>query len=255
MSETNAWINAVRNSHERLVGLLASLDAEEVSGQSYDTEWTIADVASHLGSQAEIFGAFLDAGLNGTEPLSGADFGPIWDRWNALPPTEQVAASITADTAFIARLDRLTPAEAATFSMSLFGTELDLDGFLRMRLGEHAIHTWDVGVALDPTTELAPDAVELLIDTLAELVPRVGSPAAEGRVVVIETHAPARDFLLSTGPEVQLSAGVGTASPDLQMPAAALLRLVYGRLDPAHTPPSLASSELVAELRAAFPGF
>ena len=255
MPESRQWIDAVRNSHERLAGLLADRSSEDLTAQSYDRDWSIADVASHLGSQAEIFGAFLEAGLTGQEPPGGDQLGPIWDRWNALAPADQVSASIEANAAFIERVSALSPAEASAFAMSFFGTDLDLSGLLSMRLGEHALHTWDVAVALDPSAELSADAVELLIDTLDALVPRVGAPNPEGRVVVIETHSPPRDFLLSTGPEVRLSAGVGTASPDVQLPAEALLRLVYGRLDAEHTPSDVAESELLAELRAAFPGF
>ena len=45
------------------------------------SDWTIADTASHLGSQAEIFGLFLDAGLAGGPAPGGdafgADLGPL----------------------------------------------------------------------------------------------------------------------------------------------------------------------------------
>ena len=43
-------------------------------------------------------------------------------------------------------------------------------------------------------------------------------------------------------------------TPDLVLPAEALVRLVYGRLDPAHTPGSITGSARLAALRAAFPG-
>ena len=38
-----------------------------------------------------------------------------------------------------------------------------------MRLSEHAVHTWDVAVSLDPAAEVAPDAVELLLVQLPML--------------------------------------------------------------------------------------
>ena len=102
---------------------------------------------------------------------------------------------------------------------------------------------------------IAAAAVELLIDSVADTAARVGTPSALVRSVVIETSAPARDFILSTGPQVQLTPGVGTATPDLELPAEAFLRLVSGRLDPAHTPDGLEPSSLVADLREVFPGF
>jgi hypothetical protein len=41
--------------------------------------------------------------------------------------------------------------------------------------------------------------------------------------------------------------------PDLVLPAEALIRLVYGRLDPEHTPPVGGTADL-DELRRVFPG-
>ena len=43
-----------------------------------------------------------------------------------------------------------------------------------MRLGEHAVHSWDAVVALDPAASLAPDAVELMVDSMDPVVARVG---------------------------------------------------------------------------------
>jgi hypothetical protein len=40
------------------------------------------------------------------------------------------------------------------------------------------------------------------------------------------------------------------------MPAESLLRLAYGRLDPAHTPPEVSGdTEALEKLRVIFPGF
>jgi MDMPI C-terminal domain len=50
----------------------------------------------------------------------------------------------------------------------------------------------------------------------------------------------------------------GTDVPvgELSMPAEALLRLAYGRLDPLHTPPSVTGEPADLErLRQVFPGF
>ncbi len=43
--------------------------------------------------------------------------------------------------------------------------------------------------------------------------------------------------------------------PHLRLPAEALVRLVYGRLDPAHPPPVETSQVDLDELRQIFPGF
>ena len=57
------WISAARASHERLATIAAPLTEDQLTSQSYDTEWTVAQVLSHIGSGAEIFGLILDASL------------------------------------------------------------------------------------------------------------------------------------------------------------------------------------------------
>src|ERR1039458_5790367 len=79
----DAWLAAANNSHRRLAGVVAPLSAEQVAGPSYASEWSIAQVLSHLGSGAEIFTLFLRTGIRG-EPAPGADeFAPVFEHWNA----------------------------------------------------------------------------------------------------------------------------------------------------------------------------
>ena len=187
VADSSAWIAAVRSSHDRFAALVEPLSAAEVEGPSYASEWSIAQVASHLGSQAEIFSRFLEAGLT-DGPAPGSEiFGPIWDRWNALSATEQVQQSVAANAALVARLEQTTAEERASFSLSLFGTEADLPGFAAMRLGEHAVHTWDVAVALDPAATMSADAVDLLVDQLGRTAARSGKPVAGAAPVAIRT--------------------------------------------------------------------
>ena len=48
----------------------------------------------------------------------------------------------------------------------------------------------------------------------------------------------------------------GPAASEVRIPAEALLRLAYGRLDPAHTPDGIEADPAVLDrLRAVFPGF
>jgi hypothetical protein len=125
-----------------------------------------------------------------------------------------------------------------------------------MRVGEHAVHTWAVAVALDPAATVAPDAVGLLIDTLGPLAARTGKPDGKQRRVRVVTSDPKRQFVLETGEAVSLEESDGEPGlPELRLPAEAFVRLVYGRLDPAHTPPVEADGVDLDELRAIFPGF
>jgi uncharacterized protein (TIGR03083 family) len=254
MPDTTIWIAAVRSSHDRLAGLLGHLGADDVRKPSYASEWSIADVASHLGSQAEIFGLFLAAGLSGSTAPGSEAFPPIWDRWNALTPTEQVTQSVAANEAFVRQLEAIPADEADRFELSMFGRDLDLAGLAAMRLGEHAVHTWDVAVALDPAATVAPDAVTLLIDTVAHIADRA-TPMPDLGPVPIDTTAPDRRFLLTAHPVVSLAVRADPADAAMQLTSEQFVRLVYGRLDAVHTPDNLTGDVRLADLRRVFPGF
>jgi uncharacterized protein (TIGR03083 family) len=237
------------------------LDVSQLEQRSYASEWSIAQVLSHLGSQAEIFGLFLDAGLSGQDPPGPAAFGPIWDAWNAKDAQAQASDALRADQATLERFESLDADEQARLHLHMFGMELGTTGLARMRLGEHAIHAWDVLVALDPAAAVAPDAVALLIDQLDQLVSRSGKPDGKQRKVRVMTSDPERQFILETGEAVSLvPAGDDTTPPELglselRLPAEAFVRLIYGRLDPDHTPPVESTGIDLDELRSIFPGF
>lgn len=250
------WIDALRHSHQRLRAVAGSLNADQLRRRSYASEWSIAQVLSHIGSQAEIFGLFLDAGLSGQDPPGPEAFAPIWGVWNAKSPEEQAADGLRADEAVTERFESIDDEQRKRFALKLFGMDFDATGLARMRLGEHAVHTWDIAVALDPAATLAPDAVDLLIDTLGQLVARAGKPGGAQRRLHVSTSSPVRHFTLETGETVTLAAsGYSEGLPELALPAEAFIRLVYGRLDPAHTPPVETRRADLDELRQVFPGF
>ena len=64
-SDPRTLISVLRNSHDRLEALVRPLSPEQLRAQSYDTDWTIAQVLSHLGSGAEIATLSLAAALGG----------------------------------------------------------------------------------------------------------------------------------------------------------------------------------------------
>jgi uncharacterized protein (TIGR03083 family) len=253
MADTPTWIRAVRSSFDRFGGLLRPLTAAEVEGPSYNRDWTIADTASHLGSQAEIFGLLLDAGLSGAPAPGGEVFGGIWDRWNALAPTEQVRQSIEGNEALVARFEQTTDEERGTFALTALGRELDLTGLVGMRLAELALHTWDIAVALDPSATVSADAVDLLVDALPATAARAGQADAALEPVAVVTTDPGRTFVLSADDQVTLQPSTSAGADPLELPAEALLRLVYGRLDPDHTPAGVDDPRL-SSLRTVFPG-
>jgi uncharacterized protein (TIGR03083 family) len=232
------------------------LDLGQLEQPSYASKWSIAQVLSHLGSGAEIFGLWLDASLSGGQPPGRETFGPIWDSWNARNPQAQASDALHADRMLVEQLESLDADQLAGLRLQLFGMDLDAAGIARMRLSEHAVHTWDVAVALDPAATVAPDAVGLLIDTFSQGAVRAAKPDGVQRHLRISTTDPERNFILQTGEAVTVTeADGGEGLPDLRLSAEALIRLVYGRLDPAHTPQVQASGVDLDDLRTLFPGF
>jgi uncharacterized protein (TIGR03083 family) len=257
------WLATHASSHQRLAAIVGQLSPAEVAGPSYDTEWSVAQVLSHLGSGAEIFTLFLQAGL-GALPVPGMpEFEPIWERWNAKPPQDQAADALVAEQSFLDQLGALDDRELRSWRLDMFGSTQRLSDVLQMRVSEHALHTWDVAVTRDPAATVAPDAVELLIDTLGPLVARTGRPPAQALRVPIATIAPARRFVVvADGEAVALHAndrvrGAETEGEQmvLQLPAEAFIRLAYGRLDAAHTPSFTGDDGDLDVLRRTFPGF
>ena len=256
-SDPRALIGILRNSHNQLVGLVELLGPDQLRAQSYDDDWTIAQVLSHLGSGAEIAALNLSGALGGNGQLDQAAFPPIWDAWNNRTPEAQAADSLTWDEQHVSRLEQLTDEELAGIRLDFFGRQLDAAGLVRMRLSEHAMHTWDVAVASDPAATVLPAAVPEALEQIGQLLSFVAKPAGDSFRVRLRTTSPDGDYLLDVGEPVSLSAWVDDTEVDgtIELPAEALLRLLYGRLDPEHTPAYTAEGIDLDRLRAAFPGF
>ena len=80
----------------------------------------------------------------------------------------------------------------------MFGGEQRLADLLRLRLGEHAVHTWDIAVMRDAGGDAStPTRSRLLIDHLGQLVARACKAPADPVDVAVSTEEPARSFRLS----------------------------------------------------------
>jgi uncharacterized protein (TIGR03083 family) len=252
-------IAALGVSVERLHRLASGLTAEQVRQPAYPSEWTVAQVLSHIGSGAVIIRRRLE------DTLAGHDFDDTfmqatWDTWNAKAPDDQAADALVADRALLDALAGVGPDQRSGFHVAFGPLDLDFAAFVRLRLNEHALHTWDIAVALDPSTPLPADVTGQVVDGLEMMAGWTGRPAAEPHTLRVRTTDPGRDFTLELGIErVVLApslagAGAGAdAAVDLELPAEAFVRLVYGRLDPDHTPAGTDETHL-DELRRTFPG-
>jgi uncharacterized protein (TIGR03083 family) len=254
---SNDPVAALRASHDRLRALAGPFGSDDVRRHAYPSEWSIAQVLSHLGSGAQIMSLIVEAGVAGAESPAREAYQAIWDEWNAKDADAQAADGLAADGELVARIESLRGPEHAGTRFQIWVGEVDLAGLAASRLFEHALHSWDVAVALDPDARVFPDAVELIVDGGLGLL--VGFAAKAGgrtdRIHIVTTD-PDREFALTLGERSTLDTwDGGEASGTVRLPAEALVRLFYGRLDADHTPAVEADGITLDELRAVFPGF
>jgi len=262
-SSADQAINALRTGHDGLTTLVKKLTPEQVNGPSGASEWSIAQVLSHLGSGAEIGLAGLEASLTDS-PAPGSDSNhSVWDRWNAEEPEEQADDFIKANEALVLRYEAMDERarEDARVKLAFLPSPIDIATSASFRLNEFTLHAWDVAVGLDDSATLAPEAVELLLDVAPYMFGWLGRPGSilDGRSVTVrvQTTDPTRDFGLVIGEKAELADRPEDADAELTLPAESWLRLVSGRLAPARTPAdvSVSGSITLDELRQIFPGY
>jgi uncharacterized protein (TIGR03083 family) len=254
------WISALRISHNALRSQVAALSPAQLEVASYCKGWDVSQVLSHLGSGAEIALRGLERALAGRAPMEMAEFPVIWERWNSLSPADRASQLVVWDRRHVSVLEGLDDKVLSSLRVHMIGMELDMATAVGFRLGEHALHSWDVAVTFDSRAEVLSTSVELLVDRVPFLAGRLAKAEGAGapRHIEVRTVRPERRFLLSITDHVTMSEDVdGSARGVLELPAACLLRLAYGRLDADHTPADVKTDgeAHLDELRRVFPGF
>ena len=118
-ADADRWIDALRHEQDQLADRVRALTPAQRRGPSACTEWTIAQVLSHLGSGAEIMGGTVGAALRGEDP-PGSDAAPaVWDRWNAMDPDEQAAGFLEWSERLVATLEALDDDDRANLRIDL----------------------------------------------------------------------------------------------------------------------------------------
>src|SRR5580698_10424405 len=162
-------IVALRQLHDELGSLVPTFTHDQLTGPSGASEWTVAQVLSHLGSGSEIAMASYRTALEGA-PDPGPDFNQaVWDRWNAMSPEDQASGFLDSDANLVETLEALTPEqrENLQIKLSFLPQPLDLSTIAGMRLNEVALHGWDVRVAIDPTATLSDATAGVLAQQLS----------------------------------------------------------------------------------------
>ena len=262
-SPADVPISALRSGSDDLAAHVRALTPDQLTGPSGASDWTIAQVLSHLGSGAEVGRAALEAAL-GSAGAPAADFNrSVWARWDAMSPQDQAAGFLTANESFVAYYEAIDDVTRSTASVGMrrLPEPVDLATHASFRLNELTLHSWDVRVAADQQATLAPEAVEPLLGVLPYLMGWLGKPAlgqARGTLVVgVHTTAPDTEFGLSVTDTVTLVDPPTEPDATLVLPTESWLRLASGRLGAAVTPAGVTVTGRLDldTLRAMFPGF
>lgn len=263
-SAADPAIRALRDVHDDLVARVARASDTDLVRPSGASQWSVAQVLSHLGSGAEIAGAGLAAALAGSAPPEQASYQAVWDRWNAMTPREQADGCVASDAALVQRYESLDDSSRNSLRIQLpfLPEPVGLDLTCALRLNESTLHGWDVAVADDQAVGLHPTAVPVLLGALSGplsfLVGFLGKGTGTGAVLAVSAVDPDRLLTLRVGEQVSLQPDpASTSDGTLTLPAEALLRLLTGRLGEEYTPAGVEVTGPLdlAALRATFPGF
>lgn len=258
-------IEANRTTQDRLAQLVIGLTDADLSKPSGAAEWSVAQVLSHLGSGAEIMLATLRAAQSGGA-RPGAANGPVWDRWNAMPPRDQATGFLQAGEELVAALECLDQQQRTQLRvpMGFLPEPADLALFTGMRLNEVAMHAWDAEVAFNPAAAIRPAVADVLLDQLRGqlgfLLGFAGKPDrlhGQTAFLLVRTTEPEAALGLSLTDRAALVDAPTEPDGELHLPTEALLRLLTGRLTAAHTPAGVRADGPVSldDLRLVFPGY
>lgn len=249
-------IAALRSGFDDMSLYAAKLDESELTGPSGASEWTVAQVLSHLGSGAEIAKAQLERGV---EPAPEGFNQGVWARWDSSTPVEQRDTFIVANRALVEAYEAVGPAERETILIDLgfLPAPVSLGEAGRLRLLEFGLHSWDVKVAADPAATVAPEAVPLLLAAAGALLGFIGKPDGRSATLTVTLTDTDQVLGLVLGDSVSLSDAPSSADGTLSLPSEAWLRLLTGRLGAAYTPSTVTVTGPLTldDLRGVFQGY
>jgi uncharacterized protein (TIGR03083 family) len=256
-------IDADHRTYERLARLVASLADHQLTRPSGASEWTVAQVLSHLGSGAEITLDSLRAAQEGRDRADDANEA-VWARWNAMSPREQADGYLRAGRELDRAFAELGPVQRAELRvpMGFLPQPADIDLFSGMRLNEAALHAWDVEVAVDPPATVPPDVAAVLVDQylgpLGFLLRFTAKPNQIGDrpvTLTVRATAPERTVALRLTDTAELTEATGQADGEVTLPLEAMPRLLSGRLRASDTGIVVNGPVSLEDLRRVFPGY
>ncbi len=252
-------IAALRHLHDEFAELVPSLTHDQLTGPSGASDWTVAQVLSHLGSGAEIGLATYRTALEAA-PEPEPDFNQsVWDRWDAMSPEDQASNFLNSDATLVGTIEALTPDQRENLEIKLafLPNPLSVATIAGMRLNEVALHGWDVRVALDANAALSEGTAGVLAQQLSGsmdfMLGFIGKADKLTQATIVEAHG----YGLVIDDTVNLAAKAEHPTATFEGPIESLVRLISGRLSDAHTPATVKVEGNVSldDLRLVFPGF
>lgn len=249
-------VASLRLHHDILTALLPNLTDEQLTGPSGASEWSIAQVLSHLGSGAEISRAPIARAAG--EDVAAEDNQEIWARWDAASPVDQAAGFVEHNAAYLETVEGLSAEQRSSLmvDMGFLPEPVPLLVALGMRLNEVANHVWDVRVGLDPNTEIDDETADLLVGLSAgPLAFLLGFTAKADQLADdVRLAVPGGAVEITDG--VRIVESVVDPTATFAGPAGAVVRLLSGRLTPTHSAGvEVTGNVSLDDLRRVFPGY
>jgi len=254
-------IAALRIIHDEVAAVVPGLSDDQLLSPSGASDWTVAQVLSHVGSSAEISLAGYRAALEQTAAPEQDFNHAVWDRWNALSPSDQAAGFLKHDNALVEMLEALSSREREDLQVKLgfLPAPLPLTSVVGMRLNETALHGWDIRVAIDPAATLDAGSAEVIIEHftggLGFLLGFIGKADKLPEPALVQlAHS---EVAIAIEDQVSLSTSSTGATATFSGDLESVIRLIGGRLTARYTPSGVEVSGNVTldDLRQVFPGY
>jgi uncharacterized protein (TIGR03083 family) len=222
-------IARIRALHDDLVSRAASASDEDLARTSGASQWSVAQVLSHLGSQSEIALAALPALLTGAEPPAQDFNESVWARWDSLDDRAKASGFIEHSSALLAAVEAVPDRDTRTVTLAFLPHPIPWSGAMGMRLNEFALHHWDVVQGLDGDARIDDETAALLVEQLGQglsfMLGFIGKPDQLAEPAVVQVA----DLHIVIGDTVGIDPGA-TPTAILDAPLEAGIRLMSGRL-------------------------
>lgn len=249
-------VAALRANHNALAALVPTLSEENLREPSGATGWSIAQALSHLGSGAEIARKPIATATG--ERIEAEDNQAIWARWNAFSPADQAAEFVKHDEAYLDTIDALgtEQRDSLLIDLGFLPEPVPLLVALGMRLNEVANHAWDVRVGVDTSATVDPESADLLVELFGGPLSFLLGFTAKADEIERDVRVAIPGGVLEITDVVSVSDSVDDPTATFDGPAEAVVRLLSGRLGPAHaTGVSVTGNVTLDDLRKVFPGY